>query len=395
MVPRLRHNEGDMRRSHSLTLAHVFGIRVGAAPSWFLFLGLTIVFLYSTFQSWLDGAGSSTVFAVAVIAAFGFSASIALHELGHALVARRLGIEVHGIDLWVLGGFTHMGREVRSPGEELKVATAGPIVNLVLMGLFLLATALLVQAPMSLGDAIGGMPTTSAPLVVCAWLTLVNGGLLLFNLLPAYPLDGGRIAQALVWRATGSRGRATRVSGLAGRALGQLLAVGGVILIWRRDALTGASLLVLGMFIAQAARGALLSGTFSERIEGVTAADVMDADPQTIDAEATTTAALERFAELAGGLRALPVVGPGRRFVGLLSRDRLEHTLADGRPMLTAAEMLAGEDPDGGQVGSDASLESLLHGDRLGRYGLVPVVDADGTFRGVVTIDHVRRALRV
>lgn len=384
-----------MRRPHTLTLARLFGIRIGAAPSWFLFLGLTVVFLYSTFQGWLDGAGSTTVFAVAVIAAFGFSAAIALHELGHALVARRLGIEVHGIDLWVLGGFTHMGREMRSAGEELKVAIAGPVVNLVLMGVFLLVTSLLASPPMTLADALGGTQTTNAPLVVCAWLTLVNGGLLVFNLLPAYPLDGGRIAQALVWRATGSRGRATRMSGLAGRALGQLLSVGGLILIWRQDSLTGLSLLVLGIFIAQAARGALVSGTFSERIEGVTAADVMDADPQTIDAETTTTAALERLAGLGAGPVAIPVLGPGRRFLGLVSRDRLEHTLADGRPLLTAREVLAGEEPDGGQVASDATLESLLRGDRLHRYGLVPVVDADGTFRGVVTIDHVRRALQV
>ncbi len=384
-----------MRRPHTLTLAHLFGIRIGAAPSWFLFLGLTVVFLYSTFQSWLTGAGSTTLFAVAAIAAFGFSASIALHELGHALVARRLGIEVHGVDLWVLGGFTHMGRDVRTAGEELKIATAGPLVNLVLTGIFLFATSSLLPASMSLGDALAGSQTTSPALVICAWLTLVNGGLLVFNLLPAYPLDGGRIAQALVWAATGSRGRGTRLSGLAGRALGQLLLVGGLILLWRRDTLTGASLLVLGWFIAQAARGALVSGTFSERIEGVTAADVMDADPQTIDAETTTTAALERFAAVGGGPVAIPVLGPGRRFLGLLSRERLEHTLADGRPMLTAAEMLAGEEPDGDEVASDASLESLLHGDRLHRYGLVPVVDADGTFRGVVTIDHVRRALQV
>lgn len=248
---------------------------------------------------------------------------------------------------------------------------------------------------MALGDALAGSPTTSPALVVCAWLTLCQRRAAALQ--PAARVPARRRPDrtgADLGRDGESRPGTARLSGLAGRALGQLLLVGGLILLWRRDTLP-APRCWCSAGSSRRPRAARSSRTFSERIEGVTAADVMDADPQTIDAETTTTVALQRFTALGSGPVAIPVLGPGRRFLGLLSRDRLEHTLADGRPMLTAAEMLVGEEPDGGQVSSDASLESLLHGDRLHRYGLVPVVDADGTFRGVVTIDHVRRALQV
>jgi len=383
-----------MRRPHTLTLARLCGVRIGAAPSWFLFLGIAVVFLTSSFGTWIPSASRGELFVLAMIAALAFSLAIALHELGHALVARRFGIEVLGIDLWVLGGFTHLSREPQRAREELLIAIAGPLVNLVLMGLALGLTALALPDGMTLREALSGAETTEPLVVLGAWLALINAGLLLFNLLPGYPLDGGRIAQALIWKATGDKARATVLSGRAGRLFGALIVGCGVVLIWYDDSIAGLSLIVLGWFLSQGARGATMVGEFQQRLSGVTAADVMDPAPQTISATTTATEALDSYPAVAGAPIAVPVIDTAGKLLGVLTRDRLEHALNQGRPLLTAADLIADHGPGPEEILGDASLEQLLKSERLQQWGVVPVVDTAGSLRGIVTIDRVKRALQ-
>ncbi len=382
-----------MRRPTTLPLAHVFGVRIGAAPSWFLFLGLAVVFLTNNFGTWIPSATNTELFLLAAVAALAFSTSIALHELGHAMTARAFGIEVIGIDLWVLGGFTHLSRETNRAKEEFLIAAAGPAVNAVLLAIFLGVTALALPSGMSLGDALSGSETNQPLVVLGAWLTLINGGVLLFNLLPGYPLDGGRMAQAVLWRLTGNRARATMLAGQAGRGLGTLIATGGLVLMWFDDSFAGLSLVILGWFLAQGARSALVAGEFHERLTGVTAADVMDPAPQTIAEATTATEALDNYPETPGTPAALPVVNATGKLLGIVTKDHLEHTLAMGRPLLTAADLIADHGPGPEQVAEDAPLEQLLQSERLARWGVVPVVDASGGLLGLITIERVRRAL--
>ncbi|MEI2702954.1 MAG: site-2 protease family protein [Baekduia sp.] len=384
-----------MRRPQTMPLAHVFGVRIGAAPSWFVFLGLAIVFLTTNFDEWIPSASQGELFGLAAAAALAFSASVALHELGHALTARRFGIDVIGIDLWVLGGFTHLSREPERAREEFLIAAAGPAVNVVLVALCLLLTAAAAPDGMSLTEALAGTETDSALVVLGSWLALINGGLLLFNLLPGYPLDGGRMAQAVIWKLTGSRGRATRLTGIAGRTFGLLIATGGLVLLWTSDSIAGFSLMLLGWFLAQGARGAVMVGEFHERLTGVTAEDVMDREPPTFADLTTATDALDSYPRAPDTPPAAAVIDGAGVFIGVVPRDHLEHALAQGRPMLTAADLIADHGPGPEQIPGETPLEQLLKSERLQQWGVVPVVDAAGGLRGLVTVDRVRQALRV
>src|SRR3712207_6269943 len=191
----------------SVQLARVFGIRVGADYSWFIILFLAIFFAREQFAQLTD-ASDSTVFIAAVIEAFLFFGSIIVHEFGHALAARREGIEVAGIDLFLFGGLMHMRSEPASAGAEFRVAAAGPAAT-VLVILLGAAAAIALDGWQGLVDAAtfqSGADTTIA-LELVASIVVMNLFVLAFNLVPAYPLDGGRIARAAVWALTGDRHR--------------------------------------------------------------------------------------------------------------------------------------------------------------------------------------------
>ena len=215
-----------MTGSRSLPLLRIFGIRVGVNYSWFLVLFVVIFVLWDSLRDTLD-ASETTVYLVAVVAAASFFASIVAHELGHALAARREGIAVEGIDLFLFGGVMKMSRDTDSPGAEFRVAVAGPLVTLLLMVLASIAAVLLAG-----GDSFWDAATLSASAdaspveVVVSLLVSMNLVLLLFNLVPAFPLDGGRIARAAAWKLTGDRHRATRFAARIGIAFGWFLMLG-------------------------------------------------------------------------------------------------------------------------------------------------------------------------
>ena len=204
----------------SIRLATIFGIRVGVNVSWFLILFLAIFYLQDRFA--LELGDEQQGFIVAVLTAFGFFGSILLHELGHAVVARREEIEVNGIDLFFFGGVMKMSRDTSSPGQEFRVAAAGPLVTLLIVIVGSLAAMALLGFD-GFWDA-ATLERSDQPFEL--WLSFMvsaNVLLLLFNLVPAFPLDGGRIARAAAWKVTGDRGKATRLSAYLGQAFAALL----------------------------------------------------------------------------------------------------------------------------------------------------------------------------
>src|SRR6202167_6067409 len=188
-----------MRPRTNFQLARIFGIRGGVSASWFVVLFFLIYWLSNYYFPEVMSGSQSTAYLVAVLGAIGYFASLILHELGHALVARRLGIPIAGIDLWFFGGLSHMRREPRTAGEEFKIAAAGPAVTLLLFGLCLGAVYLLASSGTVSDVALtqAGVKTTPV-LALVGWLGFINAALLVFNIVPAFPLDGGRIARALV-----------------------------------------------------------------------------------------------------------------------------------------------------------------------------------------------------
>jgi Zn-dependent protease len=374
----------------NIQLARIFGIRIGVSTSWFFVLFFLIYWLSEYFHSVLGGS-QTTAYAVAVAGALGYFASLILHELGHALAARRLGIPIAGIDLWFFGGLSQMRREPATAGEELKVAAAGPAVTLLLFGLCLAAGTLVASSGRFTDVALTRQGFTTTPLLaLIGWLGFINALLFVFNIVPAFPLDGGRIARGLIWWRTGDRNRATRMTGRSGQGFAILL---GLLGLW--SFATGATLglltMVLAFFLYQAAGAAVAQGTLGQRIKDITVADIMDREPVTIPAEATLLDAQEQFF-LRYRWPWFAVVDPARHFLGVVRQQRIESEIAAGRPALSVADVLEEDMPV--RIGEKAPLESLLGSEGLGHLGAMVAVDAEGVLQGVVTLAEVRRALR-
>ena len=381
-----------MFSSGSFQLARIFGIRIGVNASWFFVLFFFIFVLSSSFRDVLD-TSDTVAYATAVASALLFFGSIILHELGHALAARREGIETVGIDLWFFGGIARSARDSETPGQEFRIAAAGPLVTLAVVVLCLgIGIAAVGWEEFWAAVRLDREAKVSPLVLLLSWLAEINTLLLAFNLIPAFPLDGGRIARAAAWRITGDRLRATRISGGLGQVFSYLLIGLGLFILVRGDVLAGVWSIFLGMFLGQAARGAVAQTAFSERLGDVKVQDIMDREPVAVPAELPAERALEEFF-LRYRWSWFPVVDASGRFVGIVRQPRVDAAIEDGQSARTVSELMDADIGDW-RVGQADSLEALLGSEPLRRIGAVMAVDPDGVLRGVVTIEQVRRALQ-
>jgi Zn-dependent protease len=292
----------------SIRLGRIFGIPFGVNWSWLVVLGLITWTLGSgVFPNQNPGLGKATYYTMAIIAALAFFVALLLHELGHALVARREGIEIEGITLWLFGGVARFEQLFPSAGAELRVAVAGPLVTLVFGGICVAVSVLL-----SLPSAVDG---------VFAWLGYINLLLLVFNLIPALPLDGGRILRSLLWRIKGEYAWATIRAALAGRAFGLLMIGGGIALFIFQGAFSGVWFAFIGWFLLQASTTELRGLALKDALHGLKALNVMTRDPVTLSPDARLGEALDALS-VSERHSAYPVVDDGRP-LGLLSMGTL------------------------------------------------------------------------
>jgi Zn-dependent protease len=380
----------------SIQLARVFGIRIGVDPSWFFILFLIIWSLSGYYgDRELFPNEPTKAFVLAVISALLFFLSVLLHELGHAFEARRSGIGIAGIDLWMFGGVAKMERDTRSAGEEFRVAIAGPVVTL-LIAVACFGGAVALSGTGDASDSVSLDARGSEAVAVLGYLALINGALLIFNLIPGFPLDGGRIARAIAWRLTGDRTRATRFAGALGRGFSVILLALGALMFIQGDVVSGLWMGLIGWFLGQAARSAVAQTELTRRIEGLSVADVMDAEPVSVPADLTADRAYDEFF-LRYRWPWFPVVDRDGRLAGLVTRESVEALSEPDRPARTVESLMAadaGEETSSMRVGEDEPLETLLGREGLIRLGAVMAVDADGRLRGIVSSDDVRRALQ-
>lgn len=378
----------------SLKLATVAGIRIGVDPSWFLVLFLIIYLLSGSYDRLYPDA-PVMAFVLATVSALLFFTSVVLHELGHALVAMRNGIGIVGIDLFLFGGIAKMRRDTDSAGVEFRVAVAGPLVTLAIVAVCA-AAGVAIAGGEEFGDALAFDTGPSAVEAVLGYLVFVNSAVLVFNLLPGFPLDGGRIARAIAWRITGDRTRATRFAATLGRGFSYLMIGGGMALIAFVPGtfITGIWLVLIGFMLGGAARGAVLQTQVTARIEGVRVADVMDADPVAIRSDATLEEAYEQFF-LRYRWPWFPVVDRAGRLLGLVTSGEVEAIGEERRPGRSIESVMTQDAAGTLRIGVGESLERLLDSSEgLQRLGAVMAVDGDGVLRGVVTLRDVQRALR-
>jgi Zn-dependent protease len=384
-----------LRRPGSIKLADVFGIRIGVDVTWFLILFLMIIWISGAFRQALPlHTSDGVVYITTVITALLFFGSLILHELGHALVARHEGIEVKRIELFLFGGITQMSRDAASPAEELKISGAGPLATLAFV-LLCLGVDLAIVGPHRLVHAaeLDGTVRVTPVLLSLSWLLLMNILILIFNLVPAFPLDGGRIARALVWRATQDKQRGTRVAAKLGQWFAVLLAGVGIAWMLGTGSFGGLWLVALAFLLGQSARGALVQTALTEKIEGVRVADIMDRQPVAIPAGTPVSQALDEYF-LRYGWSWFPVVDTDGRFLGIARQARVQATHDGGEGWLTVGAVLESEEAGTWRVDEDRPLTELLSSEPLGSLGALMAVDAEGVLRGVVTIEQVRRALQ-
>lgn len=390
------------RRPHSIKLMSVAGIRIGADGTWFVMLFVLIFLLSGSFKDALHSSGD-VGYLTTVVTVLLFFASLIIHELGHAIAARRAGIEVQRIELFLFGGTTYMSRDSETPAEEFKIAVAGPLGTLLFIALCL-AVDLAVVGPHRLVHAIrlDGTVQITPVLLAMSWLLPMNILILIFNLVPAYPLDGGRIARALIWRVTGDKLRGTRAAAHLGEGFAFVLAAFGLLITLDRNfgqswignnSFAGIWLMLLAFMIWQSARMALNGTTAASRVQGVRVADIMDHEPVVVRGTATVQEALDQSFHRYQ-TEWLPVIDGDRRFIGIARRDRAQETVDDGQPNATVGSILEPDEVTKLQIGEERPLTDVLMLEALGRLGAVVAIDDYGTLSGVVTIDQVRRVLQ-
>ena len=289
--------------SGNISLGRIGGVEVRINWSWLVIFALIVWTLADgVFPSTNPGLSGNTHLAMAIVAALLFVVSILLHELGHAWEARREGLEVDGITLWLFGGVSQFKGGFPSAGAEFRIAIAGPLVSLVLGVVFVLI-------------AIAGLP--SAVDGVAAWLGYINLALLVFNLIPALPLDGGRVLRAALWQSKGDLAWATRVGTDIGRVFGYLFIGLGLAMFIFQGSFSGAWLAFIGWFLLQAATAEARYIATEAALHGLHVRDLMVRDPVTVDGDLTVGQFMDEVAR-SRRFTTYPVVDGGRP-IGLLA----------------------------------------------------------------------------
>ena len=277
-----------------IRLGRLFGIQILIQPSWFLILGLLTLSLATGVFPALIAASPVVYWSLALVAALLLFGSVLVHELAHSLVARAQGIPVRSITLFLLGGVSSIEAEPAGPGREVLVAGVGPLASLLIGGV-LIAVGSLVQAPPALR-------------ALALYLGYLNVVLAAFNMLPAFPLDGGRVLRAVLWARWHDRARATAGAAEVGRMSGYALLAVGVLLVLAGDLIGGLWTCFVGWMLLQSSRAACRLSVAESRLEGVTVARLMDRPAAWVPPLVTLDAAAHDYLQ-ARHARCLPVAG--------------------------------------------------------------------------------------
>jgi Zn-dependent protease len=363
----------------TFSLGRISGIRIGVNWSVVLIVALLAYGLAAgQLPAAAPGRPAAEYIAAAIVTALAYMGSLLAHELAHSLVARRNGLDVEGITLWLLGGVSRLQGEVPDAAAEIRVAGVGPLTSLVLGGAFLLAAWLL--------------HTSGVQGVVVAalgWLSGINFILAVFNVIPAAPLDGGRLLRAVLWRASGDRLKAAAWSARSGQVFGWLLIVAGAYLVLARRQYTWLWFVLLGWFLISAATAEGQQAVLQSRLRMVPVWQIMTANPVTVPASASVAEFLNDYLPWSRH-SAFPVVADGET-VGLVTvrranqvpaGDRGRTTLRDAGCPLSEVARATPDEPV-------ADVLPRLHGCAEGR----ALVFADGHLAGIISPVDISRAV--
>lgn len=289
----------------SLRLGKLIGINVYAHLSWFIiFVLLTWSLASDWFPQSFAGWSTTTYWLAAFVSTFLLFVCVLLHELAHALVARAYKLKVKSITLFLFGGMAEIDQEMKRPGVEFQIASAGPLASLLLAG-FTFLLALPFRA------------STEPVEAVLDYLVISNLLLGIFNLIPGFPLDGGRVLRSVIWKATGNFQKATRVASSVGQGCGYLFILLGIVAFFTGNFFNGLWIAFIGWFLLNAAQAANAEVMMQSALRGVTVGQVMNPQPETVPANISLQKLVDEYF-LPLGMRAAPVV-QGEYLSGLIT----------------------------------------------------------------------------
>lgn len=360
----------------SIRFGRLFGIEIGAHVSWLIIVTLVTLSLAGHFDATQPAWTPTMRWAAALITSTLFFVSVVVHELAHSLVARRYGIPVREITLFLFGGVSQIESEAKRPAQEVWIAIVGPLSSAALAGA-LLGVHVLAGARTFVG-------------AVAGWLASINLALAIFNLLPAFPLDGGRVMRGVLWWRTGDQRRATRVAAGAGRLLAIGLILFGIWMFFQPGrGFSGLWMAFIGWFLLDAARAGAAQVEMRHALRGVTAADLMTRDVPQVPGELP----LERFVNehmLPTGRRCF-LVTEGGRVRGLVTAADLRAVEREQWAQRTVADVMQPFDRLR-WVGPGTDAVRLLEIMGGGEVNQLPVM-SDGRLEGIVSREHLLRML--
>ncbi|HVX65392.1 MAG TPA: site-2 protease family protein [Bryobacteraceae bacterium] len=356
-----------------LSLGKLFGIEIGLHYSW-AFIALMITFSLSAhFRSLNPGWTTQGVWASALLTALLFFAALLAHEMAHALVARRRALVVHSITLFALGGVAQIDGEPRDARSEFEVSAAGPLASILIGGACLG------------GAAVAGWPLWTVPetpaLAVFVWLGYINLTLAAFNLLPAFPLDGGRILRSILWRALHDADRSLRLAARAGRAVALVLIGAGLLQFATGGGIGALWLSFIGFFLFQTAGASYSQARVSELLRGLRVGDLMVRDAPRVDAWTNLAEFLEQNPVTSS--RAGFLVTRQGEVVGLLGAREIRQIPEPQWRFKTVADVMRPLD-ESPAVAPDAPIADALHAMGREDLGQLPVA-ANGHIEGIIS----------
>jgi Zn-dependent protease len=355
----------------SFFLGRFFDIRFHLDYSWFPIAALvTYVLAADIFPASLPGHSHLVYMAMGVVAALVFFFSILLHELGHSLVSQRCGIPVPRITLLFIGGIAEISREPDTARAELKIAAGGPAVSI--------ALALLYGA-----GAFGSyLLDWSVVSIMLQWLALVNISLVVFNAIPGYPLDGGRILRAIIWARTGNLRKATFITTRIGVGFSWVLIGLGVYFLFQ-GWLNAVVFVVIGIFLKGAAESGYTHTLYHEVLAGVRVGEIMNREPVCIPAHTPLNMVVDDFF-LSHNHVAYPVIGDAGDFRGLLRLESLKELPREKWPYITAGDLAASHETAGASIDAAQPAEQAMRRLLAAGQGRLAVLEA-GKVTGVIT----------
>lgn len=361
----------------SIRLGRLAGIPIGVQPLWLAIVALITVSLGAAYYpEEAPGIAPAAAYGLGLLSALLLFGSILLHELGHAVVARRHGVEIEEIDLWLLGGVARMSGYPRHALDELRFAIAGPAVTLAIAAAFAaIALALPASAPRWLEALV-------------AYQATINAAILVFNLMPAFPLDGGRVTRALLWWRRGDISSATETAARIGRGFGYGM-IGLGVLTFMAGGFGGLWLALIGFFVVAAAKAEENGLRVRIALSGRAAGRLMSCPAVTIPAATSVDDAVRSYF-LTAKHPAFPVVENGQ-VVGLVDTAAVERVPPRRRPDTSVGE-IADKDPSL-VVRDDQDVAEMLERPAFVRIGRAAVLTGDGRI-GLLSITDVNRVLQ-